>query len=94
MFFQSCTKKCYNYSHGTNSDGIASGYSFPDALAASTLASKLKAPIILAGYSVTHSQVSLDYIQEQYANRRNRDNCWWVSSCTNRGRTMVTKDRI
>lgn len=42
---------------------IASGYSFPDALAASTLASKLKAPIILAGHSVTHSQVSLDYIK-------------------------------
>ena len=31
---------------------VASGYSFPDALAASPLAAKLKAPIILAGHSV------------------------------------------
>ncbi|HWQ42442.1 MAG TPA: cell wall-binding repeat-containing protein [Desulfosporosinus sp.] len=42
---------------------IASGYSFPDALAASTLSTKLKAPIILAGHSVLDSQVSLDYIK-------------------------------
>jgi len=42
---------------------IASGYSFQDALAASTLATKLKAPIILAGQSVLDSQVSLDYIK-------------------------------
>ncbi len=44
---------------------IASGYSFPDALAASTLATKLKAPIILTGYSVLDSQVSLDYIKSR-----------------------------
>ena len=42
---------------------IASGYNFPDALAASTLATKLKAPILLAGNSVLDSQVALDYIK-------------------------------
>lgn len=42
---------------------IASGYSFPDALAASTLATKLKAPILLAGYSMSGSQVALGYIK-------------------------------
>lgn len=42
---------------------IASGYSFPDALAASTLATKLEAPIILAGFSLLDSQASLDYIK-------------------------------
>ena len=42
---------------------IASGYNFPDALAASTLATKLRAPIILVGQSVLDSQVSLEYIK-------------------------------
>jgi putative cell wall-binding protein len=42
---------------------IASGYNYPDALAASTLASKLKAPIILVGQSVPESQASLDYVK-------------------------------
>lgn len=43
---------------------LASGYSFPDALAASTLASKLKAPIILAGPGVKDSMASLNYVKE------------------------------
>lgn len=42
---------------------IASAYSFPDALAASTLATKLKAPIILVGSNMHDSQVSLDFIK-------------------------------
>jgi len=40
---------------------LASGYNFPDALAASTLAAKLKAPIILVGSGVYESQDVLDY---------------------------------
>lgn len=42
---------------------LASAYSFPDALAASTLSTKLKAPIILVGSGLRDSQVSLDYIK-------------------------------
>ncbi|MDR3585786.1 MAG: cell wall-binding repeat-containing protein [Desulfosporosinus sp.] len=42
---------------------IASAYSFPDALSASTLATKLKASIILVGSDMNDSQVSLDYIK-------------------------------
>lgn len=42
---------------------LASGYSFPDALAASTLASQLKAPIILAGPGVKDSMASLNYVK-------------------------------
>ena len=42
---------------------LASAYSFPDALAASTLATKLKAPIILVGTSLKDSKVSLDFIK-------------------------------
>ncbi len=43
---------------------LASGYSFPDALAASTLASQLKAPIILGGPGVKDSMASLNYVKE------------------------------
>ncbi|SPF44121.1 Cell wall-binding protein [Candidatus Desulfosporosinus infrequens] len=42
---------------------IASAYSFPDALSASTLATKLKASIILVGSDMNDSQDSLDYIK-------------------------------
>ncbi|MDR3602807.1 MAG: cell wall-binding repeat-containing protein [Desulfosporosinus sp.] len=42
---------------------IASAYSFPDALSASTLAKKLKASIILVGSDMNDSQDSLDYIK-------------------------------
>ncbi|MDR3540608.1 MAG: cell wall-binding repeat-containing protein [Desulfosporosinus sp.] len=42
---------------------IASAYSFPDALSASTLATKLKASIILVGSDTSDSQVSLDFIK-------------------------------
>lgn len=42
---------------------MASAYSFPDALAASTLATKLKAPILLVGSGMKDSQVSLDFIK-------------------------------
>ena len=42
---------------------IASAYSFPDALAASTLATKLSAPIILVGTGMHDSQAGLDYIK-------------------------------
>ncbi|HVJ50518.1 cell wall-binding repeat-containing protein [Desulfitobacterium sp.] len=43
---------------------LASGYSFPDALAASTLAYQLKAPIILAGHGFEDSQETLNYVKE------------------------------
>ncbi|MDQ7092630.1 cell wall-binding repeat-containing protein [Desulfosporosinus sp. PR] len=42
---------------------IASAYSYPDALSASTLATKLKASIILVGTDVNDSQVSLNFIK-------------------------------
>ena len=42
---------------------LASAYSFPDALAASTLSTKLKAPIILVGSGLRDSQASLGYIK-------------------------------
>ena len=42
---------------------LASANSFPDALAASTLSTKLKAPIILVGLGLHDSQVSLDFIK-------------------------------
>lgn len=42
---------------------LASAYSFPDALAASTLAYKLKAPIILAGNGINESMESLSFIK-------------------------------
>ena len=42
---------------------IASAYSFPDALSASTLAKKLNASIILVGLDINDSQGSLDYIK-------------------------------
>ncbi|MDA8442118.1 MAG: cell wall-binding repeat-containing protein, partial [Peptococcaceae bacterium] len=42
---------------------IASAYSFPDALAASTLATKLSAPIILVGKGQHDSNVSLAFIK-------------------------------
>lgn len=43
---------------------LASGYSFPDALAASTLAYQLKAPIILAGHGIEDSLETLLYVKE------------------------------
>ncbi|CAA7599596.1 Putative cell wall binding repeat 2 [Acididesulfobacillus acetoxydans] len=42
---------------------LASAYSFPDALAASTLAAKLKAPIILIGPRLHDSLVSAEYVK-------------------------------
>ena len=51
-----------------------------DALAASTLATKLKAPIILAGHNVLDSQVSLDLYQRNWISKnhnflRKEENC-------------------
>lgn len=43
---------------------IASGFSYADALAGSTLAKKLNAPILLVGSTVAESQPSLSYIKE------------------------------
>lgn len=42
---------------------IASAYSFPDALAASTLAAKQKAPIVLVGSGMRDSEASLSFIK-------------------------------
>lgn len=42
---------------------LASAYSFPDALAASTLATKLKAPIILVGSGYRDSAESLTFVK-------------------------------
>lgn len=42
---------------------LASAYSFPDALAASTLAAKLQAPIILVGTTMHDSLASLNFIK-------------------------------
>ncbi|AFM39936.1 cell wall-binding protein [Desulfosporosinus acidiphilus SJ4] len=46
---------------------LASAYSFPDALAASSLSTKLQAPIILVGTNMHDSQVSLDFIRNHLA---------------------------
>ena len=63
--FQTSTAIAQQESHGQKMQNVilASAYSFPDALSASTLATKLKASIILVGSDLNDSQVSLDFVK-------------------------------
>ena len=67
--YQTSKAVAEKYNSGqTDNIVITTGTNFPDALSVSTLAGKLKAPILLVNQTVSQSQDALDYISEHMAN--------------------------
>jgi putative cell wall-binding protein len=67
--YQTSKAVAEKYNSGqTDNIVITTGTNFPDALSVSTLAGKLKAPILLVNQTVSQSQDALGYISEHMAN--------------------------
>lgn len=71
--FQTSTAIAQQYTKGQKAKNmvLASAYSFPDALAASTLANQMNASIVLIGNNMSDSQATLDYIKSSLASGGN-----------------------